>query len=70
MVTLESIREEMKKRLELDNQLHSVEVYADTIDEALADASVQLDTKVANLQYEIIEKGSDGILGLGKKHWI
>ncbi|MBP5568788.1 MAG: FapA family protein [Treponema sp.] len=69
MVTLELVREEMKKRLELDSQLHSVEVYADTIDEALADASVQLDTKVSNLQYEIIEKGSDGILGLGKKHW-
>ena len=69
MVTLEQIREEMRKRLELDKELHSVEVNADTIDEALQDAAVQLDSKVSALQYEIIERGSDGILGLGKKPW-
>lgn len=69
MVTLDFIREEMKKRLAQDSQVHSVEVNADTIDEALADAAVQLDTVVKNLQYEIVEKGSDGFLGMGKKPW-
>lgn len=69
MVTLETIREEMKRLLELDSQLHFVEVIADTIDEALADAAVQLETHVKNLQYEIVNKGSDGILGMGKKPW-
>jgi len=69
MVTLETIRDEMKKRLSVDKQLHSVDVHADTIEEALADASVQLDSKVSNLQYEIVERGSDGFLGLGKKPW-
>lgn len=59
----------MKGFLSIDTNLHMVDVNADTIDEALADAAVQLNTKVTNLQYEIIEKGNDGFLGLGKKPW-
>ena len=69
MVGLDIIREEMRKRLEMDKELHMVEVNADTIDEALQDASVQLDAKMSSLQYEIVEKGSDGFLGMGKKPW-
>ena len=69
MVTLDVVREEMRKRLERDKELHSVEVHADTIDEALQDAAVQLDAKVSSLQYEIMERGSDGFLGMGKKPW-
>jgi len=70
MVTLEKIRQDMKSQLSVDKHLHQVDVNADSIDEALADAAVQLDTKVSNLQYEIVERGSDGFLGLGKKHWV
>ncbi len=69
MVTLDKIREDMNTLLQVDKNLHFVEVNADTIDEALADAVVQLDTKLSNLHYEVVEKGSDGILGLGKKPW-
>jgi len=69
MVELDKIRDEMRARLEIDNQLHNVEVNAATIDEALQDAAVQLDTKVTNLSYEIIEKGSDGFFTLGRKPW-
>ena len=69
MVTLDKLREDMKTLLQVDKNLHFVEVNADTVDEALADAVVQLDTKLSNLHYEVVEKGSDGILGLGKKPW-
>ena len=69
MVTLDRIRTDMSTLLQVDRNLHFVEVNADTIDEALADAVVQLDTKLSNLHYEVVEKGSDGILGLGKKPW-
>ena len=69
MVNLDKVRQDMKELLSVDRELHFVDVNADTIDEALADAAVQLDTKVSNLQYEIIERGSDGFMGLGKKHW-
>lgn len=69
MVTLDTLREEMKKKYAIDKEIRYVEVMANTIDECLSDGAVQLDTKVSNLQYEIIEKGSDGFLGMGKKHW-
>ena len=69
MVDLDQIRIEMQNRLKLDKELHSVIVNANSIDEALSDASVQLDTRVPNLLFEVIEKGSDGFMGLGKKPW-
>lgn len=69
MVSLDDIREEMKKRLQLDSDLHHVEVHAATVDEALADAAVQLDVRTDKLEYEVVEKGSDGFLGIGKKPW-
>lgn len=69
MITLETLREEMKKKYAVDKEIRHVEVMANTIDECLSDGAVQLDTKVSNLQYEVIEKGSDGFLGMGKKHW-
>ena len=70
MVTLEDIRNELQKKLQIDQLLRSVEVHADTLDEALADAAVQLSTKVAFLEYEVIERGSDGFLGIAKKPWV
>ena len=69
MVSLEKIRADMQHLLERDKQLHNVDVHAESIDEALADAAVQLDTKAADLEYEVIEKGSSGFLGFGKKPW-
>ncbi|MCR5290081.1 MAG: FapA family protein [Treponema sp.] len=70
MVTLDQIRKDMSQKLDEDKNLHFVDVNADTLDEALADAAVQLDTKVSNLEYEVIEKGSDGFMGISKKHWV
>lgn len=69
MVTLDKIREDMAEMLKIDSALHTVEVNADSMDEALSDAAVQLDTKPSNLEYEILEKGSDGFMGIGKKPW-
>ena len=69
MVSLEKIRADMQHLLERDKQLHNVDVHAESIDEALADAAVQLDTKAADLEYEVVEKGSSGFLGFGKKPW-
>lgn len=69
MVTLEDIRKELEKKNQIDQLLRSVEVRADTLDEALADAAIQLQTRVALLEYEVVEKGSDGVMGFGKKAW-
>lgn len=69
MVTLDSIRKDMAKMHERDKEINCVEVRADTIDEALADAAVQFNTKVSNLEYEVLEKGFDGFMGIAKKPW-
>ena len=69
MVTLEKIRSDLSELQKKDQSIKSVEVHADTLDEALADAAVQLNTKVTNLEYEIKEKGFDGFFGIAKRPW-
>lgn len=69
MVTLEKIRDDLEKKLQADKELRYVEVHADTLNEALADAALQLDCRVALLEYEVVEAGSNGFLGMLKKPW-
>ncbi|MBQ3671588.1 MAG: Jag N-terminal domain-containing protein, partial [Treponema sp.] len=70
MVNLDVLRKDMAELLETDKLITAVEIRADSIDEALADASVQFDTKVSNLEYEILERGFDGFMGIAKKPWL
>lgn len=69
MVTLELIRSDMEARLKSDKDILFVEVNADSLEDALADAAVQLNSNVKNLEYEVIEKGFGGVIGLAKKPW-
>lgn len=69
MVTLDRLRIDLEKQLQIDKEITAVEVIGDTLDECLADAAVQLETKVKNLEYEVIEKGFAGVIGLMKKPW-
>lgn len=41
-----------------------IEVSAKTVDDALTEASIKLGTTSENLEYEVIDKGSSGFLGL------
>ena len=54
MVTLEQIRKDLEKIFQEDKELHFVEVRADSLDEALADAAVQLDCRVSVLEYDML----------------
>ena len=45
-----------------------IEVSAKTIDEALTEASITLGIPSSEIDYEIIEKGSTGFLGIGSKN--
>ncbi len=49
------------------NMETEIEIYAFSIEEALQTAAEELMTSIVNLHYEILEKGSSGILGIGKK---
>ena len=45
-----------------------IEVSAKTVDEALTEASIKLGIPSSEIEYEVIEKGSTGFLGLGSKN--
>ena len=45
-----------------------IEVSAKTVDEALTEASITLGIPSSELEYEVIEKGSTGFLGIGSKN--
>lgn len=70
MVNLEKLRGDLEKKLAVDKRIQSVLVRADTIDDCLEDAAVQLETSVKKLQYEVEEKGYKGFAGLAKKPWV
>ena len=44
-----------------------IRVTAKTVDEAITEASIQLETSSDNIEYHVIEKGSSGFLGFGSK---
>lgn len=45
-----------------------IEVSAKTVDEALTEASITLGIPSSEIEYEVLEKGSTGFLGLGSKN--
>ena len=45
-----------------------IEVSAKTVDDALTEASIKLGTTSENLEYEVIDKGSTGFLGIGSRN--
>jgi uncharacterized protein len=69
MVDFVQLQEILKDRLEQDRSIHMIEVAGPTLETVTADAAALLDIPVRHLEYEIIERGSAGILGMGKKEW-
>ena len=45
----------------------SIRVSAKTVDDAITEAMIQLGVTSYRLEYEVIEKGSSGFLGIGMK---
>ena len=44
-----------------------IEIIAKTVEDALTEASVKLGTTSDKIEYEVIEKGNSGFLGIGSK---
>jgi hypothetical protein len=44
----------------------SIEVYADSVRQALELAARELDVDISQLDYEVVEKGTKGFLGFGR----
>jgi len=69
MVDFVQLQEILKDRLEQDRSVHIIDVVGPTLEAATADAAALLDIPIRHLEYEIVERGSPGIMGVGKKEW-
>lgn len=69
MIDFVQLQQKMKERLERDRTIRSIEVEGDTLQEAVYNAATLLGSSVKKIEYEIIERGSPGFLGTGKKPW-
>ena len=46
----------------------SIEISAKTVNDAITEATIRLGTSSDNIEYEVIEKGNNGFLGIGAKN--
>jgi uncharacterized protein (DUF342 family) len=70
MVSMEQLQAFMRKAAQDDKTKKYVNVSGDTLEEALREASVELGLSVKKIEYEILEKGSSGLLGVGKRPYL
>ena len=45
-----------------------IEISAKTVEDALTEASIKLGIPSSEIEYEVLEKGSTGFLGIGSKN--
>lgn len=69
MVTLEQLKDYMRQRAEEDRTIRSVTVSAATLEEALGSAAVELGIPNSRVEFDIVQKGTAGVLGMGRKSW-
>ncbi len=70
MITLQSLRAYMRSQLEDDRKIKSIRVTGGSLEEALKQASIELGVSVKKLEYEVVEQGSRGTLGVGRRNWV
>jgi uncharacterized protein (DUF342 family) len=69
MVDFVQLQVLMKERLEHDRTVRIVDAEGPTLEDAAAEAATMLGISVKHIEYEILEKGSEGFFGTGKKDW-
>jgi uncharacterized protein (DUF342 family) len=70
MVQIQQIQSYMQKQMAEDRDRSYVNVQGDTLEDALNQAAIELSLPVRNIEYEILQKGSKGILGAGRKRYL
>ncbi|MDR2966278.1 MAG: FapA family protein [Treponema sp.] len=70
MIDFIQLQEIVKKHLEYDRAIRTVDASGATLEAAVNEAAGLLNTSIRHLEYEIIERGSSGFLGAGKKDWV
>jgi uncharacterized protein (DUF342 family) len=69
MVDFVQLQQIIKKRLEQDREIRTVEASGHTLEESVAQAAALLDIPIRRLEYELIERGFQGFFGQGQKDW-
>lgn len=64
---MKRLKEILKKLLEEEDNVSSIEITGDSLEDALQKACEQLGVSIAEIDYEIKEFGTKGFLGVGKK---
>ncbi len=67
MVGMDRLKEYMQRQYSEDQQRTFVHVGGDTLEEALNAAAIELSIPLKRIEYEILEKGTKGVLGVGKR---
>jgi len=70
MIDFVQLQEIVKKHLEQDRSIRTVDASGPTLEAAVNEAAGLLNASIRTLEYEIIERGSSGFLGAGKKDWV
>jgi uncharacterized protein (DUF342 family) len=70
MIDFVQLQEIIKKHLEHDRTIRTVDASGPTLEAAVNEAAALLDTHIRRLEYEILERGSSGFMGAGKKDWV
>lgn len=66
MASLKDLFLEIEETDSGDYEDNSLEVYADSVNQALEIASQELGVDISNLDYEVVEKGTKGLFGFGR----
>lgn len=70
MVTMEQLQAWMRKAAQDDAAKKYVNVSGARLEDALREASVELSLPIKKIEYEVLERGSSGMLGMGKRPWL
>ncbi|MCL2805865.1 MAG: FapA family protein [Treponema sp.] len=70
MIDFVQLQEIVKQHLEQDRAIRSVDASGPTLEAAVNEAAALLNTHIRRLEYEIIERGSAGFMGAGRKDWV
>jgi hypothetical protein len=70
MVDMNQLQSYMRQQAEEDKQRQYVNVNGETLEDALQQAAIELSLPVKKIEYEVLEKGTKGMFGVGKKPFV
>ncbi len=70
MISADELRQYMASQLAEDRKHKSIRARGATLEEALAQAAVELGLPLKSLDYELVQRGSRGTMGVGRREWV